>query len=134
MSLTNSISALNNTRLQELSLKLENQHWIEFEFGTFEFWQLENALRGQRVQLATGSVQHSVHLEQMKEMDSDTLEFSILFCKNRLKTILTQIDENDNEDQRKSLIKEISAELETFRKEIRLTILLLEDTLENKNN
>ena len=132
MSLTNLTSAFHNKRLQELSLKLENQHWIEFEFATFEFWQLEKALMGEKVQLATGSVQHSITMIQMEEMDSETLEFSILFCKNRLRKTLTQIDENNNQDQRKSLIKEISEELQTFRKDLSAMVLLLEHVSETK--
>tara|TARA_R110001583_G_C5348299_1_gene380261 strand:- start:93 stop:491 length:399 start_codon:yes stop_codon:yes gene_type:complete len=132
MSLTNLTSAFHNKRLEELSLKLENQKWIEFEFGTFEFWQLKKALMGQKVQLVTGSIQHSVSMDQMEEMDSETLEFSILFCKNRLRKTLVKIDENNNEDQRKSLIKEISEELQILRKELSSNILLLEHVSETK--
>ena len=132
MSLTNLTSAFHNKRLEELSLKLENQNWIEFEFGTFEFWQLKKALMGQKVQLATGSVQHSITMNQMEEMDSETLEFSILFCKNRLRKTFNQIDENNNEDQRKNLIKEISEELQILRKELSAMVLLLEHVSETK--
>ena len=134
MSLTTSQSTLNNARLTELSLKLEKQEFIEFEFGKFIFWQFEKALKGQRVQLVTGTMATGITIKQMNEMDSDTLEFSILFCKNRLRTILNQINENDNEDQRKSLIKEISKELETERKNLNTMIFLLEDISFNKSN
>ena len=71
-------------------------------------------------------------MNQMEEMDSETLEFSILFCKNRLRKTFNQIDENNNEDQRKNLIKEISEELQILRKELSAMVLLLEHVSETK--
>ena len=59
-------------------------------------------------------------------MNEDVLEFSLLFCKNELRRIVKEINENDNDDQRKSIVKECEKELNKQRRNQWDNILLLE--------
>ena len=117
---------LTTFRLNELTDRLLEQNWIEFEEGDMEFWQLKNLLRGIRVQCVSGNVCFGLSFSQMEEMNEDVLEFSLLFCKNELRRIVKEINENDNDDQRKSIVKECEKELNKQRRNQWDNILLLE--------
>tara|TARA_R110000751_G_scaffold38087_1_gene91674 strand:+ start:22 stop:414 length:393 start_codon:yes stop_codon:yes gene_type:complete len=123
---THIMKNLTTFRLNELTDRLLEQNWIEFEEGDMEFWQLKNLLRGIRVQCVSGNVCFGLSFSQMEEMNEDILEFSLLFCKNELRRIVKEINENDNDDQRKSIVKECEKELNKQRRNQWDNILLLE--------
>ena len=123
---THIMKNLTTFRLNELTDRLLEQNWIEFEEGDMEFWQLKNLLRGIRVQCVSGKVCFGLSFSQMEEMNEDVLEFSLLFCKNELRRIVKEINENDNDDQRKSIVKECEKELNKQRRNQWDNILLLE--------
>ena len=95
----NEVSTTDNqaVTLETLTEILRDREWIEFEFNTFMFYQFCDALQGRCVQLVTGNKVSQIRISEMEEMDKLTLEFSILFCKNKLRNTISNINENENQ-------------------------------------